>query len=240
MLNSMYRDDNGVPCFAVRVYASDISTVPVDGWYERMPQSRKVKIDKLKREDDRKRGILSYALLEIGMEDLANDLGDDVTKFVDGGLPEICTDENGKPYFADSPVRFNISHSGDRVMVAISSQDVGCDVEKRCSNAESVAKRFFHEKEYAAIAAANDDIRDDLFRTLWTLKESVVKCSGQGLRIELGSFCTTDDDGRIRKSITVDGTDYHMHTYEIGDGYSYSVCSVYDNIEDRIRWIPIE
>lgn len=240
MLNSMYRDDNGIPAFAVRVYAADITGTPTEKWYERMPQSRRDKTDKLKREEDRKRSIMSYALLEQGMKDLAKDIGEDFLKLYDRRLPDICIDENGKPYFSDLPLRFNISHSGDRVMVAISSQDVGCDVEKRCSNAESVAKRFFHEKEYAAIAAANDDIRDDLFRTLWTLKESVVKCSGQGLRIELGSFCTTDDDGRIRKSITVDGTVYHMHTYEIGDGYSYSVCSAYDNIEDRIRWIPIE
>ena len=125
-------------------------------------------------------------------------------------------------------------------MVAISSQDVGCDVEKRCSNAENVAKRFFHEKEYAAIAAANDDIRDDLFRTLWTLKESVVKCSGQGLRSELGSFCVVDDEGRILRSITVGGRSVcHIRTYDIDDGYSYSVCRTYDKIEDKIRWISI-
>lgn len=85
--------------------------------------------------------------------------------------------ENGKPYFEDSKLKFSISHSGEYVAVALSDEcDVGIDMETADidgSKAIKMAKRFFTEKEQAEIE------RDpSLFRDIWRKKEATAKCLG--------------------------------------------------------------
>ena len=242
MLNSMYTDINACgDDFAVRMYAADITGSDPDVWYDDLPQERREKTDKLKREEDRKRSVMAYVLLEHAITDLARDDGMRYGSFAKEGLPPIFVDANGKPYFQGNPVFFNISHSGDRVIVALAPCEVGCDVEQKSSNAMKVAKRFFGEEEYNVLLAAEDENeRDKLFRDMWTLKESVLKCCGEGLRRPLRDFSLTDEDGNIKESVTLgDGPDYHVRSYRTSDGYSYSVCSIYDKIEDEIRWVSI-
>ena len=238
----MYRNMNAADDgFAVRVYAADITASDPAVWYDDMPQRRRKKTDKLKREEDRKRSIMAYVLLERALADLAKDHNMRSDLLAEGGLPPVIEDENGKPYFQGNPVFFNISHSGDRVMVALSPCEVGCDVEQRTSNALKVAKRFFNEAEYnALLATENDSECDELFQNLWTLKESILKCCGEGLRRPLHDFSVIDDDGKIKKCVKLcDDPVYHLRSYTASDGYSYSVCSTYGKVEDEIRWISI-
>ena len=44
-------------------------------------------------------------------------------------LPEIRTADRGKPFFADSPWHFSISHTPRRVFCALSRQEVGIDAD---------------------------------------------------------------------------------------------------------------
>jgi phosphopantetheinyl transferase len=52
------------------------------------------------------------------------------TRETGDSLPEIRITEWGKPYFADSPWHFSISHTRRRVFVALSRHNIGIDAEE--------------------------------------------------------------------------------------------------------------
>ena len=97
--------------------------------------------------------------------------------------------ENGKPFLADIPLSFSLSHSGEWVVCALADREVGCDVERVRPVRTAVAGRYFRPEEAATIAAApTPDERYDRFFRYWTLKESFVKALGSGLRLPLSAF----------------------------------------------------
>ena len=79
--------------------------------------------------------------------------------------------ENGKPYFANGPY-FNISHSGDYVIMAVANKEVGVDIEKNKPKDMSMLLKIFNEAEAKMIKEHAD------FYYLWCAKESLIKCIG--------------------------------------------------------------
>ena len=96
-------------------------------------------------------------------------------------LPEIRIAEWGKPYFADSPWHFSISHTRRRVFVALSRHNIGIDAEEldRPLNLK-LADKVLSPAERVQFDTAPDPRRALL--TFWVLKEAQAKCSGEGLR----------------------------------------------------------
>lgn len=101
--------------------------------------------------------------------------------------PAITQTDSGKPYLKDYPsLQFNLSHSGDYAVCAITQNaPLGIDIEC-CSdplsparNFLSIAKRFFAPDEYKKILEAKN--RESYFLTLWTRKEAYLKLLGKGL-----------------------------------------------------------
>ncbi len=67
--------------------------------------------------------------------------------------------KEGKPYFRDLPFYFNLSHSGDYVLCAVSSAEIGTDIQQHCGkNVERLARRFFTEREAAALEQAGGTV----------------------------------------------------------------------------------
>ena len=93
--------------------------------------------------------------------------------------------EHGKPYFRDHPeICFNISHSGDLVMCAVSDYEIGIDVqEKKQIHKDRVAKRILTSEEFEKYLAAPD--RSELFFRIWVMKEARLKWTGEGITREL-------------------------------------------------------
>lgn len=91
-----------------------------------------------------------------------------------------------KPYFSHCKLHFNISHSGDIVAVALSTSEVGIDIEmdddKR--DYDALAKRYFGPNELKTYQNSNQKI--ETFLSLWTKKEAFHKHVGDG--IILGQF----------------------------------------------------
>ena len=110
--------------------------------------------------------------------------------------------EKGKPrltpaQFALSGIDFNLSHSGDWLLLAIYQQplgmlplELGVDIE-RCrsrTNIDSILNHYFSEPETAALLALPCELQRDRFFDLWALKESYIKAKGLGLALSLKSF----------------------------------------------------
>ncbi|MDY3829048.1 MAG: 4'-phosphopantetheinyl transferase superfamily protein [Clostridium sp.] len=132
--------------------------------------------------------------------------------------------ENEKPTFSEyKDIHFNVSHSNNKVICAVSSKEVGCDIEKISPIDINIAKKFFLNSEYEYIKKSKN--QEDAFYLLWTLKESFMKITGLGMSLPLNSFeiSITDDD--ITVSQNLNNSNYYFHEYECVDGYKISVCS---------------
>ena len=101
----------------------------------------------------------------------------------------------GKPTLAEemnsAALRFNLSHSGDRVVYAFAAgTEIGVDIEqiKEIPEALQLAHHYFSQAETAWLAAQPAVTRPVDFLRCWTGKETVVKALGGGLSLPLQEF----------------------------------------------------
>lgn len=135
------------------------------------------------------------------------------------GSPHALTyrcGEKGKPYFEDIPLFFSISHSGEYVLCAVSSREVGADIQKiQPADVMKLAKRFFSEPECRALERCESDgEREGLFFGLWTRKEAYGKLTGEGIAAVLGK------DVQTRAA----GPDAEWLDISPPEGYAMAVC----------------
>ena len=101
----------------------------------------------------------------------------------------IVRPQGGKPYVEKRKgIFFNVSHSGDYVVCAVSDQDLGVDIERRGKARLGVARRFFHPEELACLERLPEDGRDRRFFDYWSVKEAFLKYVGTGVARPLNSF----------------------------------------------------
>jgi 4'-phosphopantetheinyl transferase len=103
----------------------------------------------------------------------------------------LILSENGKLYLKDNRLFFNISHSGDYVVLAIADRETGVDIEKITPYDNAVAARCFTTVEQEWL---RNQGTDEAFFTLWTAKESVMKGSGLGFSLPPETFCVLPID----------------------------------------------
>lgn len=122
--------------------------------------------------------------------------------------------EHGKPAlapaFAATGLHFNIAHTAGLVAIAMSRQPaVGVDVESLGGRPPplDVAPRYFNDaeaRELAALAPADQPLR---FYALWTLKESWLKATGEGLAGGLDRIAFTFGDLWHADGVRLSGDD---------------------------------
>lgn len=96
-------------------------------------------------------------------------------------LPPVVRDSLGKPAFSPAQGReFNLSHSGSLALCALDSAPVGVDIQLVKSWRPTLPGRVCSQEELDWLQGQPDFWRG--FTTLWVMKESRVKQSGQGLR----------------------------------------------------------
>lgn len=110
-----------------------------------------------------------------------------------GGRPEhlrFTYGPQGKPALAaeDSGLRFNLAHSDDLALIAITrGGEVGVDVERVPSPevVTEVAPRVFCQRERERLDLLGGDARRWAFARLWTRKEACIKADGAGFSLAL-------------------------------------------------------
>ena len=102
---------------------------------------------------------------------------------------QIDKAEFGKPFLPDHPgVSFNMSHSGDILAIAISSQcQLGIDVEcyKTRDTWEGLVKKCFAPEEADYWYSLDNTERSHAFYQFWVKKEAFVKAVGKGITLGL-------------------------------------------------------
>lgn len=101
----------------------------------------------------------------------------------------------GKPALAATDnFRFNVSHSQDVAVIAISWQrEIGIDIEvvRHLDDAMQVAQRVFADEEVAAYTAVPNNLKLQAFFNCWTRKEAFIKAIGEGMSFPLKEFAVT-------------------------------------------------
>lgn len=170
--------------------------------YERLPADRwpalfavldgeeRAQANRFHFEHDRCAYVAAHALLRHRLS-AVGDLAPERWRFARG--------DHGKPFLiAPHPLGlcFNLAHTRGMVVVAVAiGTDVGVDVECLNRRPPITADTHFTPCERAALRALPDDgARFERFLRLWTLKEAVVKATGQGLNQPLSSFAFSSVD----------------------------------------------
>lgn len=117
--------------------------------------------------------------------------------------------QKGKPRLAvQSPIRFNLSHSGSVVVYAITlGREIGVDVEQMrpLDDMLRLAQTTFSAAEYAVLARVPIDQRQEAFFNAWTRKEAYIKALGDGLSYALQDFDVTLRPGEPAQLLRVAG-----------------------------------
>ncbi len=130
-------------------------------------------------QNDRERWMRSRALLRLVLGERLG-LNAQALEFKTGTYGKPSLNRQGDRM---SPLHFNLSHSGEYAAVAVSEQPVGVDIESWNPGLDvhEIAGFSFHSDEAEAVRHSSEPER--LFRQLWTAKEAVMKCHGQGMQI---------------------------------------------------------
>ena len=205
-----------------KLYLSSIRSLDLSDNYDRaysvVSIDRKEKAASFKNEESRKRTIMGEILIRKALSDLNRKYD----------MFEYAYGKYGKPYLKNMPdFCFNISHSGDYVLLGVSGKEIGCDIELIRKRDLKIAKRFFTAQEYEdIIRVKNEDDRMSLFFSYWVLKESYIKQSGLGLSEPLNSFSITINENKeiyVNSGNDVDGL--YMKLFDELEGYRIGVCS---------------
>ena len=210
-----------------RVYFADVSCLEDAELFRRLYRqtdaARRERIDRMHFEKDKYLSLGAGVLLRKAL----NDLGFDA-------VPDLAYGAHGKPYFPDLPeLHFNLSHSGTKVLCAVSDRSIGCDAEKIGSYNEKLVRRFFHPEECTLLLSAPDaSAQTELFYRLWTLKESFLKATGLGLSLPLDSFAVCLRENRISVLQTVCKDPCGFYLLDFDPGYEYACCIMQDSGEN--------
>lgn len=124
-----------------------------------------------------------------------------------------------KPYFENDIIKFNISHSGNIVVCAISDTfDIGIDLEI-INNTVKIEdyKSQMTVAEWRQVTVADD--KYESFFDYWTQKEAVMKAHGNGHSIPIKSFEIIDYHTEINKE------NFFLEEIKLDDNYiCYLAC----------------
>lgn len=129
---------------------------------------------------------------------------------------------DGKPSIAGHPeIHFNLSHCRLAAVCVVSDVPVGIDVESVRPFKESLARYVLSDAEYQSVVSSPNP--DAEFIRLWTMKESLLKLTGEGIRRDLKTLLEED----VSSSKPIFRTEYLQG----------AICTVCSSNADRMEWI---
>ncbi len=150
------------------------------------------------------------------------------------------TNPYGKPHLKGYPdIHFNISHSRQTAVCAVSSDVIGADVEEIREYFPPVLRKVFTEEErtFFERMSVSEDAAQEWFFRFWTLKESRIKFAGMGLAMALTDFSFSFDTTTDPYRITCSDPGLFFHQKILEDNYVLSLCSGSVLNQISITWI---
>ena len=200
--NSQTSQTSHHPSSPIMIYLNDdITSLDLAAALQQLPQWRREQALRYRHEIDRKLNAAAYMLLWQGLK-------------AGYGLeapPELALLPGGKPYLKGHPdIHFNLSHCPKAALCAIAGVPVGADIESIRPYNPQLARRVLSEAEVEQVESSPSP--DIVFARLWTMKESLLKLTGEGIRRDL-------------KSVLVNISARFATTINTARGYVFTVCT---------------
>jgi len=146
---------------------------------QHLPEERRAKVLRYRREIDRKLSVVSYLLLIYALH-----------KEFKLSSPTIAYTDKGKPYLSDYPdIHFNISHCPLGCVCAVSDKPIGVDIQDVRPFSQDIANRCCSVEELLLLTQSADPAA--CFTQMWAMKESYLKMTGEGIAQSLPTIDTT-------------------------------------------------
>lgn len=160
-------------------------------------------------EKDRQNFIIRRAALRIL---LAGYLGTKAREiaFIEG--------ENKKPLVrcdGCSAVNFNLSHSGDCILIGVSDNELGVDIEHvmESFNYQEMLNHVFNNEEKHFITSSDSPAKN--FFKLWTRKEALIKATSKGVDDDLNKIPGLDGSHQVNTELLGSEKNWNIKSFSI-------------------------
>jgi len=141
---------------------------------------------------------------------------------------EFETTANKKPFVKNAgnvQLHYNISHSGDYVLIAIASSALGIDVEQK-----DMSFPFAEVLVHSFSAGEIDHIQQspmpvEAFYKLWTRKEALLKATGKGIDDDMKLIPCLDGEHTVEANIIKSAQNWYINTFDVMPNYACSLAS---------------
>lgn len=186
----------------MKVYINDhIDLLDLPAALQQISSQRREQALRYKYEQGQRLCVAAYLLLKEALREQEGIMENPVFEY----------GEHGKPFIASHPeLHFSLSHCKEAVVCVLSRQPVGVDVESIGRYRDSVARYAMNDEELIQIQQAE---RPEVeFTRLWTMKESLLKLTGEGIN---------DNMKEVLKDV---GLERFTIKERIDKNYIYTVC----------------
>ena len=185
------------------IYIDDnINDCDLDEAMTLLSEQRREQVQKYKHDGPRRQSIAAYLLLRKALKETYGIEDAPVFEYEEGGKPRIARHHD---------IHFNMSHCRKAVACVVADAPVGIDVEETTRYNDGVARYTLSDKEYERVMNSAEPAIE--FTKLWTMKEALLKYTGEGLRRDIKTVLSLPPANEV---------DFHV---EIHEGYIVCVVS---------------
>ena len=192
-----------------------------------LDEGEQIKAGKLRKEEDKNRFIIGRIMLRKLLADILHCQPNDV---------QIILSAHNKPILdgaSAGSLHFSLSHSGEYILIGISNNEIGVDIEHidRKFEYKNILQQCFTSEESTCInngGSAN-------FYLLWTRKEALLKATGKGLISKLAEINAMNGRQGTLHEIIDSSKDYLVSSVRFNDSYVASICRETGN-DEIILW----
>ena len=218
-------------CLCLMMNIRQITSTDLDLMHSNLDEMDALKANKIANEQNRRQFIASRLLQKVYL------------KSIFSSKPDIGLGSYGKPFLKNGSGEFNITHSGDYLVIAFAHHPIGVDLEKIGDFPERnfIKDNFFHPGETAELNQLQDKDFDTAFFTCWTRKEALLKAIGCGLAMETKSFQVSSNPNHPRLIEFPDAKNCgwkFINLPEIDPEYVGSIC--HNRLAMRVRFRYIQ
>ncbi|MBE7021032.1 MAG: 4'-phosphopantetheinyl transferase superfamily protein [Ruminococcaceae bacterium] len=170
----------------------DLSEADYKHYLENMADLRRKKVSRLKLKADKYRTVSGEMLVK--------------QHFGEDSIIEIG--EKGKPFLVNKKGEFSVSHSGSYVLLSVSDEKTGADIECIRPLRESLIKKICTPEEAVYVEASDEFDKNIRLLLIWTFKEAYFKYLGTGI----GNFKSVSyfDESIKREKKVTESFVYHI------------------------------
>ncbi|GAB3947686.1 hypothetical protein GCM10028805_20400 [Spirosoma harenae] len=189
-----------------------------------------VRAQRFRRQEDRNRFLYTRYILRTLLSNYLKQCPDQIL---------FTTGINGKPEMKNNPSWcFNVSHSGNWILIAVGTGNVGIDIEKidpDFSFQDIVSLQFsLEEQRYIAVSS----MPRLAFYKIWTRKEALLKATAKGMDDDFAQIPSLDGSHTKESKLIGATDDWTVGSFGVSECYSAAVA--YSALHQKPKFYTLE